>query len=239
VAFAVAIWLAVRRAKRVGANPELVFSLCVWVLIGGLLGGKILLLLVDIRYYLANPSELATVWRLGGVYLGGLLGGLVVGWWYIRRHEMGFWRTADILAPSIALATAIGRVLGCFMAGCCYGRPTDVAWAVVFHNEYSHRMFGTPIGVPIHPTQLYNSLANLVNFIILTLKFRKRRFEGQIFLLYCIIYSAGRFVTEFYRGDPRGSVFSGLLSTSQFLGILIFSSALAAYLFLRRRQKRV
>ena len=105
----------------------------------------------------------------GGVFYGGLLGAFPVAWWYARRHGLPPWRTADVLAPGVALGQAIGR-LGCFAAGCCYGRPADVPWAVTFRDVYATRTVGTPLDMPLHPTQLYESLAaSLIFFVLLWL----------------------------------------------------------------------
>lgn len=239
-AVAVGIVLAYFRAKWEGENPEHVFNLCVWVVLAGLVGAKLLLVVVDIQYFLENPRELLSVWRLGGVWWGGPIVGAVVAWLYTRRHSMGFLRTADIIAPSMALGVAIGRLGGCFMAGCCYGRPTDSSLGVVFTNEYSRTMFGTPLYTLVHPVQVYNSLTNLVNFTILSLVFRKKKFDGQIFLLYIMIYSVGRFITEFFRGDVRGSVslLSWTLSTSQFIALFAFVLAGIGYCLRRSRAVR-
>ena len=239
-AVAVGIVLAYFRAKWEGENPEHVFNLCVWVVLAGLVGAKLLLVVVDIQYFLENPSELLSVWRLGGVWWGGPIVGAVVAWLYTRRHGMGFLKTADIISPSMALGVAIGRLGGCFMAGCCYGRPTDSSLGVVFTNESSRTMFGTPLHTQIHPVQVYNSFTNLANFIILTLVFRKKKFDGQIFLLYIMIYSIGRFITEFFRGDARGSIslFTWTLSTSQFIALFAFVLAGIGYYLGRSRAVR-
>jgi len=240
VAFGVGLALAYFRAKKEGENPEHVFNLCVWVILAGIVGAKLLLIVIDIRYFLENPSELRGIWRLGGVWWGGPMLGALVAWLYTRRRRMVFLRVADIVSPSMALGVAIGRLGGCFMAGCCYGRTTASALGVVFTNEYSHAMFGTPLHIPIHPAQLYNSVANLVNFVILTLVYRKKKFDGQIFLLYVMIYSIGRFATECFRGDPRGSIslFTWTLSTSQLIGLVALVAAGISYYLLRRKAVR-
>ena len=237
IAFGAGLALAYFRAKKEGENPEHVFSLCVWVILAGIVGAKFLLIVIDIPYFLENPSELSGIWRLGGVWWGGPILGALVAWLYTRRRKMAFLRIADILSPSIALGVAIGRLGGCFMAGCCYGEATNSAFAVVFTNEYSHTMFGTPLNIPIHPAQLYNSLANLINFAILMLVYRNKKFNGQIFFLYVMVYSVGRFVTEYFRGDPRGSIslFTWTLSTSQFIGLVAFVAAGISYYLLRRK----
>jgi len=237
VAFMLGIALAYWRAKKEGSNPEHVFNLCIWVILGGIFGAKLLLIIVEIGYYWHNPGEILHIFRLGGVWWGGPIVGALVAGLYTWRRRMGFLKTVDILAPSMALGVTIGRIGGCFMAGCCYGRQTCSAFGVVFTNEYSHNMFGTPLHVAVHPTQVYNSLANLVNFIVLMLVFRKKTFDGQIFLLYVMLYSVGRFFTEYFRGDPRGTVNLGswVLSTSQFIGLVAFTIAVVGYCLLRRK----
>jgi phosphatidylglycerol:prolipoprotein diacylglycerol transferase len=199
--------------------------MAVYVLIAGLVGAKLLLLAVEWGHYSRNPRELFSLVQSGGVFYGGLIGALPVAWWYARRHALSGWQTADVLAPAVVIGQSVGR-LGCFAAGCCYGRPASVPWAVTFHDEYANRVVGTPIGVPLHPTQIYESLACLVIFGILILVAGRKKFHGQVALTYVVLYAVARFVIEFYRGDfARGSVFDGALSTSQFIAILMVLGA--------------
>jgi len=137
----------------------------------------------------------------------------------------------------VALGQAIGR-LGCFAAGCCYGKVCDRPWAVTFHDAYATRAVGTPLEVPLHPTQLYESAAALLIFFGLLWLSGRKRFEGQVALVYLVFYAATRFVIEFYRGDAaRGTVFHGLLSTSQFIAILVAVAAGVLYPYLMRRRR--
>ena len=130
--------------------------------------------------------------------------------WYIHRHGMPFWTTCDVFAPGIALGHVTGR-LGCFAAGCCYGRPTNVPWAIVFTNPLAAANVGTPLGIPLHPTQLYEAGAELLILIVLLATERRGRpFPGRTFWLYMILYAVSRYIIEIYRGDPRGSVFGHL-----------------------------
>ena len=122
IAFITGLWVASRQAKGAGLDPARVTDMAVYVLIAGLIGAKVLLVIVEWSYYAHNPRELLSILQSGGVFYGGLIGAFPVAWWYARRHALPPWRTADVLAPAVAIGQAIGR-LGCFAAGCCYGRP--------------------------------------------------------------------------------------------------------------------
>ena len=235
LAFLAGLWVAARQAKRARLDANRVTDMAVWVLIAGLVGAKVLLLAVDFRFYSHNPRELLSIFQSGGVFYGGLIGGILVAWWYVRRHALPGWATADVLAPGVILGQAIGR-LGCFAAGCCYGKPTSVPWAVTFTDVYAARTTGTPLDTPLHPSQLYESvLAFLLFFGLLWLSDRKR-FPGQVVLTYTVGYSVIRFVLEFWRGDlDRGSFFGGALSTSQIIAIVLVLGAAALWPRLSRK----
>ena len=237
IAFLAGLWVASRQARKAGLDPARITDMAVYVLIGGLIGAKLMLVVVEHDFYFHNPRELLSILQSGGVFYGGLLGALPVAWWYARRHALSGWRTADVLAPGVALGQAIGR-LGCFAAGCCYGKVCDRPWAVTFHDAYATRAVGTPLEVPLHPTQLYESAAALLIFFGLLWLSGRKRFEGQVALVYLVFYAATRFVIEFYRGDAaRGTVFHGLLSTSQFIAILVAVAAGLLYPYLMRRRR--
>jgi phosphatidylglycerol:prolipoprotein diacylglycerol transferase len=146
---------------------------------------------------------------------------------YLKKHKMQLWAVADILAPSLALGQAIGR-WGCFFAGCCYGRETDVPWAITFTDGKSL----APLGIALHPTQIYLSFNALVIFGILLWLSKRKSFDGQIIWIYGILYSIGRFIIEFYRNDDRGVV--GVFSTSQIIGIIVFVVSVCMLFLLRR-----
>jgi phosphatidylglycerol:prolipoprotein diacylglycerol transferase len=185
-----------------------------------------MLLAVDYAYYAKNPRELFTVFQSGGVFYGGLLGGLLVAYLLARRYALPVWATADVLAPGVIIGQSIGR-LGCFAAGCCHGRPADVPWAVTFTDVYASRQVGTPLDTPLHPSQLYESLAALLIFGVLVWLAPRKKFHGQVVLAYVVLYSATRFGLEFFRGDA-GRGFIGPLSTSQAVAVgLILLAALA------------
>ena len=235
-AFLLGLWMAARQARREGLDAARVSDLAVYVLIAGLVGAKLLLLVVEWDYYSRYPKELLSIFQSGGVFYGGLIAAFPVAWWYLRRHQLPGWRVADALAPGVVLGQAVGR-LGCLAAGCCYGRPTDVPWAITFRDIYATRAVGTPIDIPLHPTQLYESAAALLILVVLLWMAPRKRFHGQVVLSYVALYAIARFVVELFRGDAsRGMVFDGLLSTSQFLSlILLVAVAIAAPAVYRRQ----
>ena len=239
-----ALFVAARLAKNDGLPPERIYDLGLWIVIAGLLGSKILLLIVDPDYR-ANPMRFFSMdfLRSGGVYYGGFLGGLAAAWFLIKQYKLPFWKVSDALAPGVALGQAIGRQ-GCFAAGCCYGKPTNLPWGIQF-SEAGHINTGVPIfdetGAPLHlhPTQLYESFAMLAVFGLLFWLHKRKKFDGQILLTYAGIYALVRFVIEFFRGDFRGSVF-GLndeigVSTSQLISLIVGVAALI-FLFVRLRK---
>ncbi|MFQ5646004.1 MAG: prolipoprotein diacylglyceryl transferase [bacterium] len=221
--FIIASTVAAGRAGKEGLDPEPVMDLAFYSLIAAIVGSRLLYAVVNYRYFLADPLRIFKLWEGGLVFYGGLIGAVGVGVWYVRKQQLPVWLTLDVFAPSIALGQGIGR-LGCFAAGCCYGRKCDLPWAVTFTNQKGL----APLGIPLHPTQLYASF-NLIMIFSFLSWFRKRRsFEGQIFALYLIIYSIHRFIIEFFRSDHRGTVF--MLSTSQFISLFIISLGIWAYL---------
>lgn len=220
IAFLAGLFVASRQARKAGLDAGRITDMGVWVLIAGLVGAKLLLWGVEWRFYWKNPAEIWTILQSGGVFYGGLVGGVAVAVWYARHYALPGWQTADVLAPGVVIGQAIGR-LGCFAAGCCYGRPAQVPWAVTFTDVYAARTVGTPLDTALHPTQVYESLATFLIFLVLVWMAARKRFHGQVVLVYVALYSTARFVIEFFRGDPRGSVLGGVLSTSQLIALLL------------------
>jgi phosphatidylglycerol---prolipoprotein diacylglyceryl transferase len=235
IAFLAGLWVASWQARKAGMDPARVTDMAVYVLIAGLVGAKLLLVIVEWKSYWANPRELWSVWQSGGVFYGGLLGALPVAWWYSRRHALDGWKTADVLAPGVAIGQSLGR-LGCLAAGCCHGRPADVPWAVTFRDAYAARTVGTPLDTPLHPTQIYESAATLVLFVILLFLAGRKKFNGQVALAYLGLYSVIRFAIEFYRGDAaRGTVFGGWISTSQFISLLLVLGVVLVFPYVMKK----
>ncbi len=223
VAFLAGLWVAMRLARREGLDSDRVFNLAVYVALAAFVGAKLLLVVTDWRYYSLNPGQLLSLQSLqaGGIFYGGFLAAVIFAAWYTRRARLPFLKVADALAPGVALGHAVGR-LGCFASGCCWGKPTSLPWGVTFTDLYAHQTFGVPLGIPLHPTQLYEAAAEALIFVFLLWYWKKKSFDGQILGLYLILYGAARFALEFVRDDPdRGFLFGGRLSTSQFIALLL------------------
>jgi len=240
LAFLGGILVATRLAERDGLPRERIYDLCLWVLLASLLGSKILMFFAEAEYR-EHPARLLSFdfLRSGGVFYGGLIGAVVAGYVLIRRYGLPWWKTADACAPGIALGNVLGRQ-GCFSAGCCWGKPTDLPWGVRF-TQLGHEVTGVPIEAKLHPTQLYESFAMLVVFFFLLWLHRRKKFSGQVILAYVAIYAAVRFMIEFVRDDPRGDLF-GLttltgLSTSQMIGLIVGVGALGLLIIRWRRFK--
>jgi phosphatidylglycerol---prolipoprotein diacylglyceryl transferase len=232
-AYLIGLQFALTRARTRGLDRQRVMDLGIWIIVSALAGAKLMLLVTDFRQYTQSARALLDLVRSAGVFYGGLIGAVVVALIYIRRHRMPLWTTTDVFAPGIALGHAVGR-LGCLMAGCCFGRPTTVPWAITFHNPAASLTSDTPLGVPLHPTQIYEASAELLIFgVLLWLERRGRPFSGRTFWSYMLLYAVSRFVIEFFRGDPRGQV--GIFSTSQFVSLLVAPLSAVMLVLLSRR----
>ena len=234
------IFTAIRLGRRVGLDSGLVLDFCTWVMMVALVGAKVLMVLTEWSYYRDNPGEIFSLSTLmaGGVFYGGFLAALFFTLWYVRVQKLSFWKVADVLAPAVALGQSIGR-LGCFSAGCDYGKPTQVRWGVVFTSAFAHDVSGVPLGVRLHPTQLYESFATFLIFGILLWQFPRRRREGGVFLIYVGLYALARFFLEYLRGDAdRGFVFHHLLSTSQFIALLVLAGVATLGIWRRAHPSR-
>lgn len=234
-AYLIGLQLGVVRARKAGVDPARVMDLGIYLIIAALIGAKLMLIAVDWEYFRSQPRELLSLVRAGGVFYGGLIAAVVVGLLLIRRYKLPVWTTADLLAPGVALGHVVGR-FGCLLAGCCYGRPTDVPWSITFTDPLAAQNVGTPLGIPLHPTQLYDAGAELLILGVLLFTERKGKpFAGRTFWMYLALYGISRFIIEFYRGDPnRGTVMAGL-STSQFVSLLLVPLSLLMLAYLRRR----
>jgi phosphatidylglycerol:prolipoprotein diacylglycerol transferase len=219
--FLLGLRLAVSYARRDGIEPARILDLGIVGLLAGFVGAKLLLYALDARYYLAEPVRMLQNLRSAGVYYGGLGLAVAAGVGYVRRHGLPLGKVADLSAPALSLGQAIGRI-GCFLAGCCYGRACDLPWGVTFHDPRAAELTGVPIGVRLHPTQLYHGAADVITLVVAMALMRRRRFDGQVFWTWLLLYSILRAVVEYWRGDlARGVFFSGSLSTSQIISIPI------------------
>jgi phosphatidylglycerol:prolipoprotein diacylglycerol transferase len=225
--FLLGLALAVRQGKKEGIPPESIIDIGFYALLAAIVGSRLLFVAINAGHYVKHPLDVMKIWEGGLVFYGGLLLAVPVAWWYIRKHALDMGRLMDIFAPSMAIGHAVGR-LGCLFAGCCYGKPSGVSWAVTFLD----RECLATTGVPLHPTQLYESLGELFNFLILITLRRHQAFKGQLFWTYIVLYSALRFTVEFFRGDAaRGYLIAGI-SVSQGISVII---GLAAILVIAHR----
>jgi phosphatidylglycerol:prolipoprotein diacylglycerol transferase len=240
-AYLAAFWWLIREGRREGLDIDALSSLGFWAIGGAVIGAKALMIVRDLPEYLAAPAEIfsRSVLMSAGDFYGGFIGALIASAIFFRRHpNLSFWRTADLCGPAIALGQAIGRI-GCFMAGDDYGRPTQLPWAVTFTDPDVARIGGAPLGVPLHPVQLYESIVCLVLFAVLVRLSRHKRFDGVVILAYTLLYAIARFMLEFFRGDAdRGFVFGGLLSTSQFIAVILGPAAVVLWCVRRQSSMR-
>jgi phosphatidylglycerol:prolipoprotein diacylglycerol transferase len=236
-AYLLGLQFALIRARARGLDQNRVMDLGIWIIVSALIGAKGMLVIVEPRQFSFSSDDLWNLFRSAGVFYGGLIAAVVVALWYLWRHRMPVWTVTDVFAPGIALGHVIGR-LGCLLAGCCFGREAPgLPWAITFHSEFAQQNVGTRLGVPLHPTQLYEAGAELLILIALLLTERRGRpFPGRTFWSYMLLYGVSRFIIEFYRGDVRGTVdFIGTtLSTSQFVSVLLVPLSLAMLVYLGR-----
>jgi len=237
IAYLVAAWYLRKKALAEGLPEQKVFDLSIAILASAILGAKLLLVVVEWKHYLSSPKDLLGVVRSAGVFYGGLICASVVGIWYMRRHRLPAWKVADMGAPAIALGEGIGR-WGCFAAGCCYGRESHGPFAVTFTDPLAAEQVGTPLHLPIHPTQIYLSVNAFAIFLFLHWLYKRKSFDGEIFCTYLLLYAITRGIIEIWRGDiVRGFVIPGVLSTSQFIGVLVALASIAMMVKLSRRQR--
>lgn len=231
-AYLTALWWLVKTGRREGFHPDMLTSLGFWAIVGAIVGAKGLMVLRTLPGYLAQPSELlsASFLTSAGDFYGGFVGGVVASvLFFWKNPSLSFWPLADLCAPAIALGQGIGRI-GCLMAGDDYGSPSSLPWAVAFTDPDAASIGGAPLGVPLHPVQLYESLFCFALFFLLIRMARRKTFDGQILIAYSVFYAIGRFIIEYFRGDvDRGFLFGGLFSTSQFIAVIVVMMALAAF----------
>jgi len=230
----VGLYVSAKLSERQGINPEKAWNLGILVVLGAIVGAKVLLIVNNFDYYSQHPGEIfsLTILQAGGVFYGGVITALLLSVWYMRKNHMPWLRTTDAFAPGLALGHSIGR-LGCFAAGCCYGKPTHHWWGVTFKNPLANAWVGTPLNVPLEPTQLFESAIELGNFFLLYWLIKHKKFEGQVMGTYLFLYGVARYFLEFIRDDPdRGSVFGGAMTGTQLISICLV--IVGGILWLRR-----
>jgi phosphatidylglycerol:prolipoprotein diacylglycerol transferase len=238
LAFVAALWIIGRLAREVGLKSDPVMNLGIYCALAGMLGAKLMMFAFDWQVYWNDPKQIFSRETLQamGVYQGGLILALITAAVYMRHAHLPPLLTSDVFAPGLALGHAIGR-LGCFAAGCCWGQETRLPWAVTFTNPEARQLTGVPLGVPLHPTQLYESIAEAVIFVVLYRKFHQPHREGNIIGLYLILYSLVRFVVEFVRNHEQALPFNGPLSLTQWISLATLAAGL--WLMMNKRSEPV
>lgn len=229
----VGILVTMRLGKPRGFTSQQVMDMAFVMVLSGLIGSRLAYILMNIPYYSTRPLDMVKLWQGGLVFSGALIAAVLAMIWYAKRHAYNLWQIGDLWAPAAAVGQSIGRI-GCFMAGCCYGKPTDRFWGVTFTDPRSI----APLHVSIHPTQLYSSFVNLVIFIVLIILTGKKRFEGQVLLWFLILHSTGRLLIERFRGDDRGMLFGTGWTPTQVLAMMILLGAIITLFILKSRSER-
>lgn len=232
VAAALLAVLKVRKSD-IEISFENAADLLFYTVLSGFLGSRILYVLLHLDVFRRDPLQIFKLWEGGLVFYGGLIAAAGVAFGYMKQHRLPVWKLADLISPLIALGLSSGRI-GCFLAGCCYGKETSLPWAVVFRNPDSLAR----LNVPLHPTQLYEAVNGFVLFFFLSWMEKRKSFDGQIFWLFLFLYSILRFFVEIFRGDPRGFLVTDLLSTSQAIGILLAIFSLFMLSYMKERSPR-
>jgi phosphatidylglycerol:prolipoprotein diacylglycerol transferase len=234
IAFLAAIAWAVREARLRRTPPERVYDLAFWILVSGVFFARLIFVLLDLPYYTAHPADLIPSWRtgVGGLsFHGGFLGAILAAALYARKARLSFWTLADVCAPAAALGYAIARV-GCFLNGCCYGRPTDLPWGLRFPLEGGLPGQLTP---PSHPTQIYSVIGGLVIFLVLIRLRNRLPHPGQLFIAFVGLYGVERFVVEIWRSGATSAPLWGPITLAQVVSLVAIA---ATPFFLRWRAAR-
>ncbi|HEY5044189.1 MAG TPA: prolipoprotein diacylglyceryl transferase [Verrucomicrobiae bacterium] len=246
LAFFAGLWTATRRARRVNISGDAVADVVLWLILGGIAGARFVYVTTYWKDEFAGGpfSEVFMIQHGGLVYYGGLIGSTLAAIGYLLWKKLPVWKIADVLAPSIALGSVFGRA-GCLLNGCCYGRPSHLPWAITFPNGSAawSQQFQTGLvsatgpSLPVHPTEIYDGALNLILYVFLAWLFRRKKFDGQVFATYLIIYAVFRSIVEYFRGDyPTDHVHAGLTS-AQLVSIPIFIAGLALAAILSRRSE--
>lgn len=225
IGFISGIAVAVHLAQCEVLSKEAIYNLGIYLALAGMIGSKLFLLIQDRAYYWDNPRQIFSYSTLqsGGIFYGGLLVAIAVAVWFSHSSRIPFVKMGDVFSPGIALGHAFGR-LGCFSAGCCWGKPTSLPWGVTFTEPYSHDLVGVPLGVKIHPTQIYEAISEVIIFLILFFGYRRKRFDGQILGWYLLLYPTVRFLVEFLREHDGEAFFWGTISDAQAISLALIGA---------------
>lgn len=210
VAFLLSVFLIKREAQRQGLNAAKIVDLALYLIIFGIVGARVFYVLLNLEEYLKNPLEIIMLSHGGLVFYGGLIVATITGLWFVKKNNLPLLKVADIFALYLPLAQAIGRV-GCLLNGCCYGKTTLWPWGLKLPGHKGN----------VHPTQVYEAIFLVFIFLILKFFYRKSKRPGEVFILYFLLYSLGRFLLEFYRGDNPSLI--GPFTIFQIISLIIFT----------------
>jgi phosphatidylglycerol:prolipoprotein diacylglycerol transferase len=235
VAFLTALWMTSKLAKSAGMNSEVIVNLGVYCALAGIVGAKVLMIALDPAFR-ANPMEIFSLSTLqsAGIFYGGLIAALAMAYFYMKRNLLPVLKTADLFAPGLALGHGIGR-LGCFAAGCCWGKPTHLPWAVTFTSPDAQAV-GVPLGIPLHPTQLYESFAEFFICGLLFFFARRQHRPGSIIGGYFALYGLVRFLVEFLREHDESNPLGLAISLEQWISLGLVFAGLWLIAFYRERK---
>jgi phosphatidylglycerol:prolipoprotein diacylglycerol transferase len=245
-AFLAAIVTAAARARHYGWGGEVIYDISIYALVGSLVGARLFYIAENPGEFIGSPGEVFMLWKGGLVYYGGVIGAVAAAFFFLRSRRLSVAECFDICIPSVALGHAIGRI-GCFLNGCCFGVRCSLPWAVVFPEgslAYSFQLYeagaippGSAWSLPVHPVQLYEAIVELGIFLLLVAYFPRKKFHGQIFWMYLLMYGTGRFLLEFLRADntPVLGVFGGAMSLPQLMSLAMAAPSAAVLLWMRKR----
>jgi phosphatidylglycerol:prolipoprotein diacylglycerol transferase len=225
----VGLSLALKEANRKGFDPQAILDLVFYTVLAGIIGARTFYVAQNFSFYKENLLSIVKIWEGGLVFQGGLIFAIPIAWALVKKKKLSFWQTFDVLAPYMALGQAFGRI-GCFFAGCCYGKPTNLPWAVTFTDPKTLAL----AGIPLHPTQLYSATGLFFIFLILLFLRKHTKFSGQLSCLYLVFHSSFRVFIEFFRGDPRAPLWDHFFSLTQGISLVAFFIALSLYFYLQR-----
>lgn len=244
-AFLVGMWTAGKRGLRHGLDPNIIQDAAIWLLIGGIVGARAMHVATYWEDFQGKGIlEIFKIQNGGLVFYGGAIGAAIAGGLFVWRNKISFFKYADAMSPSIALGSMFGRI-GCLMTGCCFGRVCKVPWAIKFPDQslaweqqlHEHLIGPVDSTLPVHPTQIYDALANLLLYLALAWLYRHKKFNGQVFAVWLIAYSILRSVVELFRGD-YGEHRMGALTPAQLTSAAILVAGVALLLWLPRAQSK-
>ena len=229
----IALWFILYQAKKWELPVDPIMDMVFYCVIAGIVGARFFYVLLYWPMFRDAPLEIFKLWNGGLVFYGGFLAGLICVIMFIRIKKLPPAKIMDLIALSVPLAHSVGRI-GCFFAGCCYGKPSSLPWAVAFNHPDT---LARPMGVPLHPTQLYCSVGNFLIFVFLLMLSRSGRFSGRLVFIYLMIYGCFRSLVEIFRGDERGAPLVDFLSTSQTIGLAaaVFGAVGLIYFTIREK----